>query len=89
MDTVFFPLALTLTLALLAAIVLHIPLNRWVGFCKPMPPKKKDKTVALACSVCKERNYRTGKNPQAHPDRLELKKYCSRCGAHTLHRETK
>ncbi|MBT3337799.1 MAG: 50S ribosomal protein L33 [Anaerolineae bacterium] len=45
--------------------------------------------VTLACSECKERNYTTEKNRRNDPARIELKKYCSRCRAHTLHRETK
>ena len=38
--------------------------------------------ITLACTECKERNYIT-------PDRLELKKFCSRCGKQTVHRETR
>ena len=46
-------------------------------------------TVHLACSECKERNYTTRKNKKNNPDRLEMKKYCSRCKTHTDHKETK
>ncbi len=45
--------------------------------------------ITVACTECKERNYSTTKNKKTTPDRLELKKYCSTCGAHTLHKETK
>ncbi len=45
--------------------------------------------VTLACVDCKERNYTTEKNRRNDTARLELKKYCSRCRTHTLHRETK
>ncbi len=45
--------------------------------------------VTLACTDCKERNYSTTKNKKTNPDRIELKKYCPRCGAHTVHKETK
>ncbi len=45
--------------------------------------------VTLACTDCKERNYDTTKNKRTTPNRIELKKYCFRCGTHTLHRETK
>ena len=45
--------------------------------------------VTLSCSECKERNYTTEKNRRNDPARIELKKFCSRCRAHTLHRETK
>ncbi len=46
-------------------------------------------TVHMACSECQERNYTTRKNKKNNPDRLEAKKYCSRCKTHTLHKETK
>ena len=45
--------------------------------------------ITLACTVCKERNYITTKNRRNTPDRLELKKFCQRCGKETLHRETR
>ncbi|MGI6307260.1 MAG: 50S ribosomal protein L33 [Dethiobacteria bacterium] len=45
--------------------------------------------VTLACTDCKERNYTTTKNKRTNSDRLEYKKYCPRCAAHTLHKETK
>ncbi len=45
--------------------------------------------VTLACTECKERNYTTQKNRRNDTNRLEIKKYCSRCRTHTLHRETK
>ncbi len=45
--------------------------------------------VILECTDCKERNYSTTKNRRKHPQRVEWKKYCSRCNAHTLHKETK
>ena len=45
--------------------------------------------ITLACSECKERNYITRKNRRNNPDRLELKKYCSRCNSSTAHRETR
>ncbi|MCG1013309.1 50S ribosomal protein L33 [Tepidanaerobacter sp. GT38] len=45
--------------------------------------------IVLACTECKERNYFTQKNKKNDPDRLELNKYCKRCGKHTLHKETK
>ena len=45
--------------------------------------------VTLACTECKRRNYTTKKNKTNTPDRIELKKYCSWCGHHTLHRETR
>ncbi|NLO89533.1 MAG: 50S ribosomal protein L33 [Clostridia bacterium] len=45
--------------------------------------------ITLACTECKRRNYTTKKNKNNDPDRLELKKYCSFCRRHTVHRETK
>ena len=50
---------------------------------------KVDKMVVLACEECKERNYTTIKNKKNHKDRMELKKYCSRCKKATPHKETK
>jgi large subunit ribosomal protein L33 len=52
---------------------------------------KKDRrlVVTLACTECKERNYTTTKNRENDPGRVELKKYCRRCGKHTPHRESK
>ena len=38
---------------------------------------------------CKERNYDNYKNKKNDPDRIEMKKYCSRCQKHTVHKETK
>ena len=45
--------------------------------------------IILACTECKNRNYTTDKNKKNNPDRLEVKKYCPHCKAHSLHKETK
>ncbi|MFN8006338.1 MAG: 50S ribosomal protein L33 [Terriglobia bacterium] len=45
--------------------------------------------VTLQCTECKRRNYSTTKNKKKTTDRLELKKFCGSCRAHTVHRETK
>jgi len=45
--------------------------------------------ITLACSECKQRNYSTTKDKKKHPEKLELRKYCKFCQAHTPHRETK
>ncbi|MBE3583644.1 MAG: 50S ribosomal protein L33 [Limnochordaceae bacterium] len=45
--------------------------------------------ITLECTQCKSRNYRTTKNKRNDPDRLERKKYCPTCKAHTVHRETR
>lgn len=43
----------------------------------------------LVCTVCKEENYRTPKNVNNTTDRLDLNKYCPKCGRHTEHKEKK
>lgn len=45
--------------------------------------------VILTCTVCLSRNYTTRRNKKTQTERLELKKYCKKCGCHTLHKETK
>ncbi|MFE8703813.1 50S ribosomal protein L33 [Cytobacillus sp. FJAT-54145] len=45
------------------------------------------KKVVLACVECGSRNYSTMSNKEA--ERLQLKKHCKTCSAHTIHRETK
>ncbi len=45
--------------------------------------------ITLQCGGCKNRNYSTTKNKKTMTGRLELKKYCSACRSHTVHRETK
>ncbi len=45
--------------------------------------------IHLVCSECKRKNYTTTKNKRRTPDKLELKKYCSSCRTHTLHKEGK
>ncbi|MBR1925771.1 MAG: 50S ribosomal protein L33 [Clostridia bacterium] len=45
--------------------------------------------ITLVCTECKERNYDTNKNKKNDPDRMEIKKYCSRCKKHTVHKEGK
>jgi len=45
--------------------------------------------ITLACTECKRRNYVTTKNKKNNPERIELKKHCSYCGKHTVHKETK
>jgi large subunit ribosomal protein L33 len=45
--------------------------------------------VVLACNECGSRNYTAPNNRSGKQDRLELKKFCSTCNAHTVHRETK
>lgn len=45
--------------------------------------------IILTCTVCLSRNYTTFRNKKTHNERLELNKYCKKCGCHTLHKETK
>ena len=49
----------------------------------------KNNKVILTCSVCLSRNYTTSRNKAQKTERLELSKYCPKCGKHTLHKETK
>ena len=43
----------------------------------------------LVCTVCKEENYRTPKTVKNPTDRLDINKYCPKCGHHTEHKEKK
>lgn len=45
--------------------------------------------ITLACTDCKQRNYNWTKDKRVHTERMEVKKYCRFCKAHTLHKETK
>ena len=45
--------------------------------------------VTMACTDCKERNYQSTKSKRNTPDRIELNKFCRRCGTSTVHRETR
>ncbi len=45
--------------------------------------------VALSCSVCHSRNYKTTKARKDGAPVLRLKKFCKTCDAHTIHEETK
>ncbi|MBS6141011.1 MAG: 50S ribosomal protein L33 [Bilophila sp.] len=45
--------------------------------------------ILLACTECKRRNYATVKNKKNTTGRVELKKFCPWCRAHTVHRETR
>jgi len=48
---------------------------------------KSDKVI-LVCEECLARNYTTHKSKN-DKKRLELRKYCPKCGKMTLHKETK
>jgi large subunit ribosomal protein L33 len=45
--------------------------------------------VVLVCEVCGARNYQTTKARIGNTERLALKKFCSACNKHTLHKESK
>ena len=45
--------------------------------------------IFYQCTECKRRNYSATKNKRKHPERAEWKKFCRRCGKHTLHKESK
>ncbi|MBI4613469.1 MAG: 50S ribosomal protein L33 [Planctomycetes bacterium] len=45
--------------------------------------------VTLECGECGERNYRTQRQTRGGEGKLQLKKFCSRCGKHTGHKERK
>lgn len=43
----------------------------------------------LACTECKMENYISKKNKKNTPEKVEIKKYCAKCNAHTSHKEKK
>ena len=45
--------------------------------------------ITMQCSDCRERNYATVKNRRNDTQRMELRKYCSRCRTHRVHREVR
>lgn len=52
--------------------------------------KKGDRVlITLACTQCRERSYHTTKNKRNDSQRLERRKYCPRCRAHSAHREVR
>ena len=51
--------------------------------------KKMREIIALACTICKQRNYSTMKNKKNDPDRLERNKFCKFCRKHIAHKEVK
>ena len=48
-----------------------------------------DQLIRLECTTCKMVNYHSKKNKKVIKDRLELKKFCKKCGGHEMHKETK
>ena len=45
--------------------------------------------IAFQCGICKRRNYVSTKNRKKTTEKLEFKKFCRWCRAHTVHKETK
>ena len=45
--------------------------------------------IGFACDQCKRKNYTTTKNRKKTTEKLSLRKFCSSCRIHTLHREVK
>ena len=44
--------------------------------------------VKLVCSGCQEQNYTLARGKKGRSgDKLEIKKFCSRCRKHTVHKE--
>ncbi|AXN39105.1 50S ribosomal protein L33 [Peribacillus butanolivorans] len=47
------------------------------------------KKIVLACTECGSRNYSYESNQSTSSERLEIKKFCSTCNSHAIHKETK
>ena len=45
--------------------------------------------ITMACTECKSRNYVSTKNKKQGAARLELRRFCQKCGKHVVHREQK
>lgn len=46
------------------------------------------KKVVLSCEKCGSRNYSMPAKSSNEAERLELKKFCSHCNEHTVHKQT-
>ncbi|HOU46012.1 MAG TPA: 50S ribosomal protein L33 [Candidatus Pacearchaeota archaeon] len=53
-----------------------------------MATKKRKAYVKMQCTKCKNLNYSTYKSKKVE-GKIELKKFCRPCKAHTLHKEIK
>jgi len=49
----------------------------------------KKQFIKFQCSACKTTNYFIKKTKATAEKKLELKKFCSTCRKHTLHKESK
>jgi large subunit ribosomal protein L33 len=45
--------------------------------------------IHFECSGCKNKNYSKRVSKKRKFDKLNLSKYCSKCRAHTVHKEVK
>ena len=54
-----------------------------------MGKKTKENLIKFECTECHNIRYYSRKNKKLIKERLELKKFCSSCKKHTLHKETK
>ena len=45
--------------------------------------------ITLVCDGCKSKNYTTSKNKKRTTAKLSLRKFCSACRSHTVHKEGK
>lgn len=45
--------------------------------------------IKLSCSACNRANYVTSKNKRTMADKFEMKKFCSACRKHEVHKEGK
>ena len=45
--------------------------------------------AVLVCATCLSRNYSITKIKSNSKERFEIMKFCKRCNAHTLHKESK
>ena len=54
-----------------------------------MAKKLARQVVVLECTVCGHKNYTSTKNINNTKEKLELKKFCTKCKKHTLHKEVK
>ncbi len=48
-----------------------------------------DNMIRLECTVCKTVTHHSRKNKKVHKERLEMSKYCPKCGKNTIHKEIK
>ena len=45
--------------------------------------------IILRCTECSNENYIGTKNKRNHPEKFEIKKFCSKCNKMTVHKEKK